>query len=592
MKSFGFRSLRARLAALILVTMVLVTGLILASYLNERSLILAQMEEDCIRLVTLIADDHEQLISRTRQFLLTLAKLPEIRSAESGQCPGFMTHLLDEYPRYTSLGILNPNGELLCGAGQGAPVESFAGEPWLLHALRSRDFSMGPLLSGVEGSSHFAIGYPILNAAGEIQSVVFTTVDLSQFGEIIAHLRPPGQLMIRMVSRKGRVLSCLPRQENCDASLPELNDLLAAMSKMQTGAIEIGDSRETLSLYAFAPLSSTVDTGLYVIISVPVSSLYSKANRLLAYQFAGIWVLTLFVLGLVWLGSSALIIRPVDAMVLTAERLSLGDMDARTGLPHQQGELGSLARALDNMAEALDDRAARVSEYETQLRSMASQLTHAEERERRRLAEGLHDRVGQLLGISKIKLGMLLQAASGKEVEMLAAEVRSHIVEALEETRSLTFEISPPILYEIGLEAALEYLAERLRERHGLPVTYTDDGQPKPIPESSRVLVYRAAHELLNNVLKHAKASEVVLKTELRHEGLLLSVEDDGIGFDAEAHSVAHRKGDGYGLFSIRERIRHAGGTFSIVSSPGRGCRVTLTLPVEAPARDMERQTA
>ncbi|MHC1743439.1 MAG: cache domain-containing protein [Syntrophobacteraceae bacterium] len=584
MKSSGFRSLRVRLASLVLLTMALVTGLIVASYVHERSHILDQMGEDFTRLVTVIASDQEQLIARTRQFLITLAKTPEIESVTPGTCPDFLNHLIDEYPRYTSIGVLDNQGVLLCGAGRLTPYGAFVKEPWFMHSVRARDFSMGPLLSGVEDDGRFVIGYPTTGDDREVRTVVFATVDLSQFSELIAHLQPPRQVKLMMISHKGNILNCMPSREDCAVSARAMDSLLRAMLQKGTGTVQAGDSGESDSLYAFAPLSSTVDTGLFVSISVPVSSLYTKANRMLAYQFAGIWALTLLALGLVWFGSSALIIGPVDAMVLTAQRLSRGDLDARTGLPHRGGELDSLAQALDEMAEALESRSSQVLRYETELRSMASQLTSVEERERRRLAEVLHDRVGQLLGISKIKMGMLLQAAPNADTAALASEIRAYIVEALDETRSLTFEISPPILYEIGLEAALEYLAERVRDRNGLDVTYSDDGQSKALPEDARVLLYRAASELLSNVVKHARASHVVLSTELKEQMLVLTVEDDGVGFEAKTDGTAHRSGNGYGLFSIRERFRHKGGGVSIESSPGHGCRVILTIPTEDPA--------
>ncbi len=585
MRPSVFRSLRARLASLVLLTMLLATGLILASTFHERSLILAQMTEDFIRLVTLVASDQEQLIARTRQFLITLSRTPEIEPTDTGACSDFLGRLIEEYPRYTSIGVLDSEGVLRCGSGQLPLDTTFQEEPWFRHALRSRDFSMGPLHPGEESESRFAISYPIFRGDEPVRTIVFATVDLSRFSELIAHLQPPKQVKLLMINRRGSLLNCLPSREECSVSPKTMDTLLGAMLRSGTGAVEAGDSRETDSLYAFAPLSSTVDTGLFVSISVPVSALYNKANKALAFQFAGVWALTLLALGLVWFGSSTFIIRPVHTMVLTAQRLSRGDMEARTGLPHRGGELGALAQALDEMAEALENHVAQVLRYEAELRSMASELNSAEERERRRLAEGLHDRVGQLLGISKIKLGMLIQATADTEAGALASEIRAYVVQALEETRSLTFEISPPILYEIGLEAALDYLAEQIRERHGLDVTYTDDGQSKPLPEDTRVLLYRAANELLNNVLKHARASHVVMKSESRDRMLVLSVEDDGVGFEPKTDGLSGRSGDGYGLFSIRERFHHKGGDVSIESSPGHGCRVVLTIPLEGEAR-------
>jgi signal transduction histidine kinase len=582
MKTSPFRSLRARLAALILLTMALVTGVLFLSYLHERSTILSHMSEDFTRLVTLIARDQEQLITRTRQFLVTLAKAPEVEGVDPRGCPDFLGRLIDEYPRYSTLGVLDAEGSLICSAGQHHTLPAnVSREPWFIHSLRSRDFAMGPLQEGAEGNPGFAISYPMSGVGGEVRAIVFAAVDLSHFSELMAHIRSPRQVAFMMISRNAMILSCFPSREECPGNREGMDFLVDAMVERGTGALEIKDSRDVDRLYAFAPLSSTVDTGLFIAVGVPISTFFVTANRILAVQFAGVWVVTALALCLVWFGSSALIINPVNAMVLTAQQLSRGDMDARTGLPHRKGELGALARALDEMAEALENRALQVDQYEEELRSMASQLTRAEERERRRIAEGLHDRVGQLLGISKIKLGMLRLIEAGPESASLVDEIRSFIIEALNETRSLTFDISPPILYEIGLEAALEYLAERVHAQHGLSVTYSDDGrQAEPLDEDTRVLLYRAASELLNNVVKHARARHAVVSTQYRDDWVLLSVEDDGAGFQPGADGIRRGSGDGFGLFSLRERLRHAGGRFIVESRPGKGSRIVVMAPL------------
>lgn len=575
----AFRSLRFRLATLILLTMAMVTGLLVVSYIHERSSILDHMSEDFTRVVTLIADDQEQLITRTRQFLMVLARIPEIETVNPSACSDLLGRLMDEYSRYTSIGMLDPEGRPLCKAGRGLREGGGAHEPWFLHTVRSRDFAMGPLQDETEGTNGFAISYPSLGERGEVRAVLYASMDLGHLDELLARLHPPRHGVLMMISRGGALLSCLPSSGHCAETRQAMGSLVDTFARKGTGALEFGEPGNR-SLCAFAPLSSAVDTGFFVALTVPVSSLYARANRVIAYQFAGVWLLAVLALCSVWVGSSAFIIGPLKAMGRTARRLSEGDLNARTGLPHQRGELGSLARALDEMAEALESRDRQVQEYERGLRSMASRLTRAEERERRRIAEGLHDRVGQLLGLSKIKLGILLQSGLSQEIAELGGEIRHLVAQALQETRSLTFEISPPLLYEIGLEAALEYLAERTHERHGLCVVCSDDGEPKPVDEDARVLLYRAAHELLANVVKHANAQSVRIRTESREGRVVLTVADDGMGFDPEAETAPRRSRDGYGLFSLRERIRHAGGSFTIDSSPGRGCRVVLSLPV------------
>ena len=223
----------------------------------------------------------------------------------------------------------------------------------------------------------------------------------------------------------------------------------------------------------------------------------------------------------------------------------------------------------------------RLLTYQARLRSLASQLSLTEERERRRIAMALHDRVGQTLAISKMKLGALRQLASSTELAEPLDEIHEFIEEIIRDTRSLTFELSSPILYQLGLEAALEWLAEQTQNRHGILSYFEDDGQPKPLDDDVRVLLFQAVRELLVNVAKHAQARSV--KVAMRRDGsdVRIIVEDDGVGFDAFSIGPHWSEIKGLGLFSIRERLDHIGGQLRIVSTPGHGTQVTLVAPLK-----------
>jgi PAS domain S-box-containing protein len=226
--------------------------------------------------------------------------------------------------------------------------------------------------------------------------------------------------------------------------------------------------------------------------------------------------------------------------------------------------------------------------YEEQLRSLASQLTLLEERERRRIANDLHDHIGQNLALSKIKLGELRSSASPSLVKPLD-EIHRLIEETIRYTRSLTFELSPPILYEVGFEAAVEWLAELTQEKHGILVDFEDDLEPKPLGKEMRVLLFKAVSELLMNIIKHAKAHKAKVAIQREGSNIRITVEDDGVGFGlSEANQLAGVKG--FGLFSIRERLRHFGGSLEIRSGHPRGTLITLLAPTEQKENEQEVQ--
>jgi len=236
--------------------------------------------------------------------------------------------------------------------------------------------------------------------------------------------------------------------------------------------------------------------------------------------------------------------------------------------------------------EALQRKRAeeQVSAYQADLRSLASQLTLAEERERRRLAVHLHDQIGQNLALSHIKLEELRTSLEEGGLSGLAEAV-NHLAgllkRSIEETQSLIFRISSPILYDLGLEAALEWLTDRFSHQHGVLTYFESDRQPKPLAEDLKVLLFQAVQELLVNVVKHARAHSLKVSMWRQGDCLCIGVEDDGVGFNPSVTGYRHGKDGGFGLFSIRERLRPLGGRLQVKSDPGGGTEVILSVPLD-----------
>ncbi len=223
----------------------------------------------------------------------------------------------------------------------------------------------------------------------------------------------------------------------------------------------------------------------------------------------------------------------------------------------------------------------RFNQYQRQLRSLASELSLAEERERRRISNLLHDHIGQLLATAKMRLGWIESAVKDESIEREIDEIRDHIGQAIQFGRSLTFELSPPILYDLGLEAALEWLAEQVESQNGIHREFESDGFEKPIRDEIRVLLFTAVRELLANVVKHAGATRVKVTVRRVDESISIHVADDGRGFNASKRSYHIAEARGFGLFSIRERLQSLGGHMDVRSQVGRGARIILVAPLK-----------
>ncbi len=231
----------------------------------------------------------------------------------------------------------------------------------------------------------------------------------------------------------------------------------------------------------------------------------------------------------------------------------------------------------------------RQLEYQQRLRSLASELALTEERERKRIATYLHDQVAQELVAAQMKLGEVTADAGGENAVPKLAQLREMLGRAVEDTYSLTFELSLPILHELGLLPAIEWLGERVCESEGVSFRLVDDGLPKPLSQDVRSVCFDVVKELLRNVVKHAKASRVTVTSHVEADRLWLVIQDDGIGYDVHFRSDPKRKDGGFGLFSIRERLEYLQGTIHTESEIGRGTRVTLSVLLNPAETQKER---
>lgn len=219
-----------------------------------------------------------------------------------------------------------------------------------------------------------------------------------------------------------------------------------------------------------------------------------------------------------------------------------------------------------------------IEEQAAALRRLASELSLAEVRERRRIAEDLHDHLAQYLALIRMKLSSFQGNTMFCGYEQDLVEIQELLDKAIRYTRHLTMAISPPILYQLGLVPALEWLAEEYSRSHKLNIHVNVGQRMIDIDEDLRGIIYRSIRELLLNVVKHAAAGTVDVTISTDGGYLDISIRDDGKGFDPEA--VSSNSDAGFGLFSISERLKYLGGELQVRSQPGTGSTVLFRCPV------------
>ena len=221
--------------------------------------------------------------------------------------------------------------------------------------------------------------------------------------------------------------------------------------------------------------------------------------------------------------------------------------------------------------------------YQERLRGLAEQLAASEEVERWQISRYIHDTVVQNLSLSSIKLGGIqssLAKAGLDEKALVLQSTRALIDDAIDECRNAMSELTPPLLYELGLAPALIDLAERLKERHGIPITVEKSGELDSLEHALRGLLFQSTRELVINALKHADCSRICIFAGAIENAVQISVQDDGKGFNPL--NLNHHKNDrgGFGLFSVRERAEMLGGRIEIQSAPGCGTKVKISVPI------------
>lgn len=219
------------------------------------------------------------------------------------------------------------------------------------------------------------------------------------------------------------------------------------------------------------------------------------------------------------------------------------------------------------------DAETRIRDQHRRLRELTSEISVMEERERRRMAVHLHDVIGQNLALGKMRIRLLEKRSSIKPEDL--KDIREIIEEAIHQTRSLTLELSPPILYTLELPAAVQSLAGLIFDKQGITVNVVCKGNSPHLDDDVRAIFFSAIRELFVNIVKHAGASSVEVELQTFDATLQAVIRDNGKGI-----GESKKPSTGFGLFNIRERFEFFGGTIDVCSPPGEGTTFTLVVPL------------
>lgn len=352
-----FFSLRSRLILLVILAVIPALALIFYTAAEQRRQATTQAESDVIRLARLAAADQERLINDTRQLLLTLSHLTEIRNQDTIACTRFLGDLLYELPRYSNLGVASKDGRVYCSARVAGLDTNVSGQSFFQLATQERDFAIGDYSHDpITDLPSISYAHVVLSEDGIVDSVVFATLNLNWLNQLISESQLREGTTLIMLDHNGTILAHYPDADLwVGKNLPD-SSLISSIIEEGVGITSASGLDGVLRLYAFTPVSTSFDTNLYVGIGISESLVFQQANINTIRQLVGLSIVFFLAIGLAWVGGDIFILSRVKAILAATKLLATGDLKARTGLIYGRGELSQLARAFDQMAESLDVR--------------------------------------------------------------------------------------------------------------------------------------------------------------------------------------------------------------------------------------------
>lgn len=353
-------ALRFRLLLLVLLACVPLAALTLHTASEARRREQANWNQRLLKVQQLAGVEEERLLGHTRQVLLAVSVSGPVRSGNERACQRLLTEVFTNNPSYVNLAVLKTNGDLLASARPFVDPLDQAEHGFLRQALETRTFAMDDYRAGTGASAAVVrVGYPAMDPRGQIHAVVVATLDPDWCSRSVADLKAQvsASTVLAEIDRSGTVLARYPPPK--PGTSPAVLDppLLQNVLRQGRGTLEARDAKGLVGWYAFSPRhSQLLARDVTTILGIPERALFAGANRALRRNLTWLGGAVALALMLGWVGSSFLIMRPVQALVRASAGLAAGDFSSRTGLRHGKHELGQLTRRFDQMAEALEQR--------------------------------------------------------------------------------------------------------------------------------------------------------------------------------------------------------------------------------------------
>ncbi|TFW14764.1 hybrid sensor histidine kinase/response regulator [Duganella callida] len=600
-------TLRSRLILLVLLAIAPIAVMTFVNGARERAHAVRVAEENLQRLTNLAAANEAQSIESARQILRDLSSIPDLLGDQE-DCNALLANIQRQNPDYANLGLIQLNGNVTCNAVKAQNIVNLADRPHFRRAVHLRRFVAGGYVFGRVIQKHTVnLTYPVLDEGQNVKAVVFAALDLTKLDRFVADIRlSPGSLLLTADS-EGKIISRKPNPEQWFGKQisPEMRTAMAAEAGKPV-VLTGPDGVERL--HRFARVGNNGLTDYTVTIGIPVDDITASARHDQLLDLLALGATIGLALLAAWFVGDVLVLRRVKQLAITANSIASGSLDARSGINYGKEEISELARALDAMAESLQEK-------ELQHLKAESQLRDADRRKDEFLAMLAHELRNPLAPISAgaqlLQSGHASEAAVQRTASIIVRQVH-HMTRLVDDlldvsrvTRGLVTLTRAPLNVGKIVADAVEQAEPLIKSRqHSFEVVLPPE--PLVVTGDHKRLV-QVLVNVLNNAAKYTPAGGAIRLAVTTDGGHVhISVSDNGIGLSpelrghvfelfaqADRNSARSQGGLGLGLALVKSLVELHGGTVGVESEgENKGSTFTITLPATSHTPAIEQPSS
>ncbi|MHB9072297.1 MAG: diguanylate cyclase [Desulfobaccales bacterium] len=370
-------SLRSRIIIIVLLASIPMVGLIIHNDLQSRRQAADNYQRALKILVGQGEDDFHSAISQTRQLLMGLAQFPALSQRHSEDCSALFAALLKEGHLYRNIFVLTPDGDLFASGLPPKGPANLAHRKYYQLAMQTKQFAVGEMVIGkIAGKPVLPCAYPIIDAAGEVQAILVATLNIDQLAKGLPFAILPKGSTLTIIDNQGEIIFRHPNPEEWVEQNIAETEIVKIIRGRGQGLVKAHGRDGVLRLYTFMPIGRTHPKG-YIYAGIPLETVFGPANQALIRNILTVLAVAVFLLIMAWLLGYLFIVRRMGALTNATQQLAAGDLRARTGLKYGKGEIDSLARSFDHLAETLQEREIQRQQAEEELKLKERLLDNA-----------------------------------------------------------------------------------------------------------------------------------------------------------------------------------------------------------------------